>query len=1127
MSLKITFFSILFSLGLFVSTAHAEVYVNVVTTSTCDGSNSGTATANATGGWAPYTYLWSNGATTETISNLAPGTYTVTVTDMDHAFSSASGTVADGMSLEMNASFATCPVSSDGTATVTVTGGVGPLTYAWSDGQTFVVAYNLAAGDYSVTVTDANGCTAVGNVTVENSPESVWLMPSSTDADCGMCNGTADPHAMLGQQPYTYLWSDGQTTAIATGLCAGTYTVTVTDQSGCANSAEVTVNGNSNLTLSSSQTDATCGQNNGSATVMVTGGSGSYTYSWSNGQTTATANNLSAGNHTVTVTDAEGCTGVITVTIGNSGNINLTSSSTDATCGSNIGSATVTATGGTTPYSYLWDDGQTTATASNLSAGSHSVTVSDASGCSNTTTVTVNQGTGTINVTATGTDATCGNNNGTATATPTSGTAPYTYNWSNGATTSTITNLAGGTYTVTVTDATGCSNTATATVNSVDDNPTVSISPSTSTICKGSDLQMTATTTGSSLTYSWTATGGTFSDATISNPVYSMNTPGTYTLTLTVDAGGCTASATATVTVEEGPTVHMVPCAEYSCTGEDIAVSVDHATSSPGLTYMWTATGGTFSDPTKPATKYHNTVPGVYTITLTGTDPAYGCVATDTRVITVLNLASEVTLVDPLSECGASDAKISATVTGGTGTYSYEWSNGVANQSMLTGLGAGTYTVTITDLESRCETISSITIESEGKNIGNFVWYDSNENCKQDSGETGIGLVPVHLKGFGPDGLYCTADDVTIETQYTDGDGHYEFKCVPEGSYYIQFDALLLNPDYEYTCKNGADDLIDSDADPVTGKTDPFNVTNGPNDYSFDAGIFPKCQSLSTGGKICCDQEICAGERPATLTSVTPAGGLSAKPVEYLWMCSTVPGPFDRATWDIVPNSNSETLDPDPVYITKFFIRCARSQGCVNYNAESNIVAIKVISCNNFVNVSGLQVGNNSVELSWLTNGNDNDTEYAVMFSKDGNTFKEIYRMSGNDGDAKLNMHKFVDKDAKIGYNYYQIAMIKNNVITKSNIYKMILRVNNTDQFVVYPNPAIQNINIENYSEEHKVVTIDVYDMQGKKFEKTMKFDNSITTTKSMSIGDLPNGTYILRFQYDNGKIETHKFTKF
>jgi len=1110
-----------------MSTANAEVYVNVTTTSSCDGSNSGTATANATGGWAPYTYLWSNGETTKTISNLAPGTYTVTVTDMDLAFSSASGTISGNMNLEMNASFSTCDLSSDGTATVTITsGGVGPYTYLWSDGQTFVVAYNLAAGNYSVTVTDANGCTSVGNVTVENGPESIWLMPTSTDADCGQCNGTADPHAMLGIAPYTYLWSNGQTGAIATDLCAGTYTVTVTDQSGCANSAEVTVNGNSNLTLSTTKTDANCGQT-GSATVSVSGGTAPYTYSWSNGQTTATANNLNSGNHSVTVTDSEGCTGIITVTIGDGGNINLSASSSDATCGSNNGSATVNASGGTAPYTYLWDNGQTTATATNVAGGSHSVTVTDAAGCSNTITVTVGQGSGTIDVTASATDATCGNDNGTATATPNSGTAPYTYAWSNGQSTSTITNLAAGAYTVTVTDATGCSNTATATVNSSDDNPTVSIDPSTSTICKGSTLQMATTTTGSNLTYSWTATGGTFSDATIANPIYTMNTAGTYTLTLTVDAGGCTATSTATVTVEDGPVVYMVPCADYSCMGEDIAVSVSYDLSSPGLTYMWTATGGTFSDPKNSATTYQNSVPGVYTITLMGTDPAFGCVAIDTKEITVLNLASEIAIVDPLSECGASDAKISATVSGGLGLYSYEWSNGTNNQSMLSGIGAGTYTVTITDIESRCETISSITIESDGINIGNYVWYDSNENCEQDSGETGISLVPVHLKGFGPDGLYCTADDVTIETQYTDSNGYYEFKCVPEGSYYIHFQALALNPDYEYSCKDGADDLVDSDADPITGKTDPFNVaSNGPNNYSFDAGIFPKCQSLSTGGKICCDQEICAGERPETLTSINPAGGLSAKPVEYLWMCSTVPGPFDSETWDIVPNSNSETLDAGPVFLTKFFIRCARSQGCENYNAESNIVAIRVISCNNFINVEGTQLADNSVELSWLTNGNDNDTEYSVLFSKDGKTFNEIYRMDGNKGDKKLNMHKFIDKDAKIGFNYYQIAMIKNDVISKSNVFKTVVRMNNSDQFVVYPNPAINHINIENYSDEIKIVTIDVYDMNGKKFEKSMRFDNSETVTKSMDVSSLPTGTYILRFTYDTGKIETHKFNK-
>jgi len=289
-----------------------------------------------------------------------------------------------------NSSYATCSDSPDGSATIINNGGVNPLSFAWSTGETTSNIFGLLPGDYGVTVTDATGCVATTVVTVMVGPEGVWLMATSTPASCGACDGTADPMASLGVQPYTYLWSDGQTTPIATGLCSGEISVTVTDAQGCSNSTTVFVGSQGNLTVSGSATDASCTNDNGTATATPSGGMGPFTYSWSNGGTTQTITGLSAGTYTVTVTSAEGCVGVTTVVVGGGiTTLDGNASSTATDCGVNDGTATVTATGGVAPYTYLWSNGATTATIMNLPPAIYSVTITDAEGCTVTLTVEV------------------------------------------------------------------------------------------------------------------------------------------------------------------------------------------------------------------------------------------------------------------------------------------------------------------------------------------------------------------------------------------------------------------------------------------------------------------------------------------------------------------------------------------------------------------------------------------------------------------------------------------------------------------------------------------------------------------------------------------------------------------
>ncbi|MBL0054306.1 MAG: SprB repeat-containing protein [Bacteroidetes bacterium] len=286
-----------------------------------------------------------------------------------------------------------CFGGNNGSATVTATGGTAPYTYLWSNGKTTAANNNIAAGTYTATVTDAKGCTATCAYTVTQ-PTQLVATCAGTNVNCfGGNNGSATVTATGGTAPYTYLWSNGKTTAANNNIAAGTYTATVTDAKGCTATCAYTVTQPTQLVATCAGTNVNCfGGNNGSATVTATGGTAPYTYLWSNGKTTAANNNIAAGTYTATVTDAKGCTATCAYTVTQPTQLVATCAGTNVNCfGGNNGSATVTATGGTAPYTYLWSNGKTTAANNNIAAGTYTATVTDAKGCTATCAYTVTQ----------------------------------------------------------------------------------------------------------------------------------------------------------------------------------------------------------------------------------------------------------------------------------------------------------------------------------------------------------------------------------------------------------------------------------------------------------------------------------------------------------------------------------------------------------------------------------------------------------------------------------------------------------------------------------------------------------------------------------------------------------------
>jgi hypothetical protein len=439
------------------------------TAATCIASN-GSVSVNIVGGTAPFSTLWSNGATSTTVNGLATGSYSVTVTDANGCASSSTSTVTatSGTLAVSAASTNTVCTANNGTATATITGGTAPFTTSWSNGATATTLSGLAAGSYAVTVTDANGCVNTTNTTVQNDPGNLVATGSTTDAICTSNNGTATVTTTGGSAPFSFVWNNGQTNATINGLAAGTYAVTVTDANGCISlAAPVVQNSTGNLTASANSTNTTCLATDGTATATANGGTAPFSFVWNNGQTNATATSLAAGSYTVTISDVNGCSDTANAVVAaGAGSLTASANSTNATCIATDGTATATANGGTAPFSFVWNNGQTNASISALAAGSYTVTVIDANGCASTANATVGTSNGNLAATATTTDVTTfGGNNGAVNLTVSGGTAPFSFVWSNGATTEDLNGLVAGTYTVTITDANGCATTQTATVN--------------------------------------------------------------------------------------------------------------------------------------------------------------------------------------------------------------------------------------------------------------------------------------------------------------------------------------------------------------------------------------------------------------------------------------------------------------------------------------------------------------------------------------------------------------------------------------------------------------------------------------------------------------------------------------
>lgn len=557
-----------------VATGAAPGNVNMTGTNvSCFGGSNGSATANASGGTPPFTYLWNTGATTSTITGLAPGVYYVTVTTSAGCVKNDTITItqpAAALSYSLSQTNVTCNGMNNGTANIAAAGGTGPYTYLWNTTpiQTTASVTNLDAGLHSIVVTDDNGCSVSSSVSISQ-PNT--LLANAMVINHVSCNGLADGYATVGASGgtgmYNYMWNTAPAQYIQTisGLAPGNYTATVTDANSCTTTSSITITQPAPLAIASAGFPATCnGSNNGQGIIIPAGGTPSYTYQWlPAGGTSASATGLSPGTYTAIATDANGCTISASITITQpSAVITAATGSTTICMGQNT-TVSASATGGTGAYTFNWTGVGTGANqmVSPTSNTTYSVIATDANGCAgNMATVMINVTSLTAaNVTVSPASAICSGNSTTVSSNVFGSTGPVTVNWSGGLGAGngpfTVSPSTSTTYTVTVTDA--CGNTITSSVPvTVHALPVISLSTQSIVSCEQATLNYTDnSTTNNGASYSWT-----FGDGNSSNQVSPSNTyttSGIYTINVIVTSPfGCvnSASTTSTVVVNPGTT---------------------------------------------------------------------------------------------------------------------------------------------------------------------------------------------------------------------------------------------------------------------------------------------------------------------------------------------------------------------------------------------------------------------------------------------------------------------------------------------------------------------------------------------------------------------------------------------
>jgi gliding motility-associated-like protein len=657
------------------------------------GTSNGSATIQVSGGFSPYSYAWTTGDATQSITSQPTGPVSIVVTDNNSCQETFNGFIPSGLAsapvISVSSSIS-CHDSSDATIQV-----ISPLTpqVIWLDGPTSVIRSDVGAGTYTAFVSQGFGCSDTVSVTVPNPPSMVASI-TTNDATCSASDGSAQISYSGGTGMLTHIWMNGSVSTSINNLPFGAISAIVSDVNGC----ELTENSQIG-TISPLQIDTViivspscAGGINGAATIQVSGNSGAIIYLWSDGTSGSSMNGLSAGNYSVTITDASGCSALRTFQVQDPSLINVQISTVDALCFEAAnGQATISVSGGSSPYVVTWPNGQTASTRADLNAGTYLILVQDNLGCQVNENVLINQP-DSISASITSLPSTCGAASGSATVLVQGGTLPYFYMWSNSSITNQANSLAPGTANVLVTDANGCQHNFSTQIQSAT-STSVQIQTNNTVSCFGGADAELEITSSSPVTILWND-GNTQSLRT-------SLAAGNYTA-ITTDAGGC--RDTLTVQLSQPSVLNSsFSVTPATCTSANGNATVIAAGGTAPYTYLWT-NGSTTST-------LSNVVSGQVSVEIT--DSKSCLLSVDTVIPSVNPLVIDQITTQDASCFGFSDGAASAMISGATGAVSYTWSSGSISPNAID-LSAGNYSLSISDGAGCLKTSSFIIDEPSG-----------------------------------------------------------------------------------------------------------------------------------------------------------------------------------------------------------------------------------------------------------------------------------------------------------------------------------------------------------------------------------------------------------------------------
>ncbi len=708
-------------------------HVNTIITNEVCGNGQGAINNVISGGTTPYTYLWNTGATTQDLNNIPAGNYSWTVTDNAGCSFSLHPVVINtttGLGVTNVVTNEIC-TNGQGAINLTVTGGVSPFIYLWSNSATTEDVSGLPAGTYSCTVTDNSGCIFhTGNIIVNNNPGTLDVIFSSVNEVCNNDQGSIDLTVSGGTSPFTYLWSNSATTQDVSNLTAAAYTVTVTDVNGCKYIKAINITNNPG-TLSVATpvvTNESCNDNQGSINLTVSGVTGTAHYIWSNSATTEDISNLNEGTYSCTVSDDGSCQVVLTdIIVGNnSGTLALTNVVThNETCNNNSGTIDITIQGGVAPIVYNWSNGLHTQDLSGLNEGSYTCTVIDANGCSVEAHATILNSSGTLTVSsAVITDEACNNGTGGINITVQGGTIPYTYAWSNGATTQDIFNVHAGNFSCQIADNSGCVYSYSGTVVNNGSNFAISNSVIEDEICGNTAGSVNIDVSGGSLPYVYN-----WSNGSVTEDLTNLH-GGAYSVTVT-DVHSCSVTGSFIVNnTTMSLAINSMIVTDENCGNGMGIIDLTYSGGYEPVSTLW-SNGSTDEDPELLST-------GTYTVTVTD---HFGCSVTGSA--TVLNNSSGFAVLNSVvtnENCGDGSGSVNLTLTGGQLPYTFLWSND-ANTEDISNLNVGTYSCTITDANSCAVTVSESVLNiTNGLAIANSI--TQNDYCSN-----GVAYIDLVVQG--------------------------------------------------------------------------------------------------------------------------------------------------------------------------------------------------------------------------------------------------------------------------------------------------------------------------------------------------------------------------------------------